>query len=266
MVMTQLDAQGDAFAEASELLAHGLAHRLHRLEPRAATGHMDAQTAGRAVVDPGEDRNLSIPESEAGLGVDAPHLVGPLGHDGAFVPLSLDRLRRHQLMLAHQAEHAPQRGAHAGQMQARPNLAVAFAVEGRLVNRAPDLAGELVIRVARLRAAPGGRTRRGLVAPPLVERRPRQAPRLEHPRGARSSVPWRPTGSGSSLRPPPQKRLLVLHAPDALPQQFVLHRQIGDDGLHPAALLVDQILLPDLEPLLAARQEGLAPLATVLLP
>ena len=159
--MAQLHAPGDALGEASELFAHRLAHRLQRLEPRAATGHVDAQAAGRAVADHGEDGKLSIPESEASRGVDAPHLVGPPGQDGSLVPLRLDRLRlplrRQQFVLAHQAQHAPQRRPHAGQPQPRPNLAVAFAVEGRGLDRAPDLPGELLIRVARLRAAPGGR-------------------------------------------------------------------------------------------------------------
>ena len=86
-----------------------------------------------------------------------------------------------QLMLAHQAEHAPQRRSHAGHAQPRPYLAVAFAMEGRGLDRAPDLADELLIAVARLRAAPGGHAGRGLPTAPLIERRPRQVPRLENP-------------------------------------------------------------------------------------
>ncbi|GIU75972.1 MAG: hypothetical protein KatS3mg004_3059 [Bryobacteraceae bacterium] len=65
--------------------------------------------------------------------------------------------------------------------QPRPHLAVALAVEGRFPDRAPGLADELLIAVARLRAAPSGQARRGMQAAPLIERRPRQAPSLQHP-------------------------------------------------------------------------------------
>ena len=72
---------------------------------------------------------------------------------------------------------------------------------------------------------------------------------------------WRPTGRGSHARPPPQRRLLILHAPDALTQELVLHGQLGNHRLHAPAVLVNQVLLPDLECLSATSQEGIAPLA-----
>ncbi len=50
MVMAESNAEGDALVEAAELFAHGLAHRLQRLEPRAAFGHMSALSIGRATV------------------------------------------------------------------------------------------------------------------------------------------------------------------------------------------------------------------------
>jgi len=50
-----------------------------------------------------------------------------------------------QLVLSHQAQHAPQGSAYAAEAQPRPHLAVAFAVEGRFLDRAPDLADELLI-------------------------------------------------------------------------------------------------------------------------
>lgn len=90
------------------------------------------------------------------------------------------------------------------------------------------LAGELLVRVVRLRAGLGSRGEAGWA------------------RLIRSTQP--------------QKRLLVLHAPNASRQQLVLHRQSGNHGPHPAVLLTEQILLPDLEPFLAGGQRGLAPL------
>jgi hypothetical protein len=73
-------------------------------------------------------------------------------------------------------------------------------------------------------------------------------------------VLWRPTGRGSHARPPPQKRLLVLHAPDPLAQELDLHGHFSDDKLHAPALLIDQVFLPDLECLSATSQERMTPL------
>jgi len=181
------------------------------------------------------------------------------------VALRLDRsrlpLRRQQVILTHQPQHAAHRGAHLAHPRPSPHLAVAFAMEGRLLDRAPDLGQGGFIAVSRLWAAPGRRPRAEGPPSPLVERRPRQAPRLQHPRGARTSDLWRPSGRGSSPRPPPQKRLLVLHAPDALAQQLVLHGHLGDDFLLPPALLVELGFLPGFERLRATSKEGVAPLA-----
>jgi hypothetical protein len=65
---------------------------------------------------------------------------------------------------------------------------------------------------------------------------------------------WRPSGSGSHARPPPQKRLHIFHAPDAHAQELVFHGQLSDDSLLSSALLVKQVLL-------SSRQEGVTPLA-----
>jgi len=72
---------------------------------------------------------------------------------------------------------------------------------------------------------------------------------------------WRPTGRGSHARPPPQRRLLILHAPDALAQELILHGQFGDDSLLSPALLVELGHWPGLERLSASRQQGATPLA-----
>jgi hypothetical protein len=191
-----------------------------------------------------------------------PHLVGPLGQDRAVLALGPNRLRlplrSQQAVLAHQPQHAPHRGVHLAHPQPRPHLAVAFAVEGRLLDGAPDLGQEVLIAEASLRDR-DGRAASGRGAADAARRRSTAAsPKPSAPEPARMAALWRPTGHGSSLRPPPQKRLLVLHAPDALTQELVLHGQFGDDRLHTPALLVHQVLLPDLESLSASRQGGVA--------
>lgn len=85
----------------------------------------------------------------------------------------------------------------------------------------------------------------GRVAEPIAKtsaRPPAAAvPRSSEPEPARGSVTWRSTGHGSSLQPPPARWLLVLHAQNAISQQFVVHRELVDRRRHPAPL-VDQIL------------------------
>jgi hypothetical protein len=114
-----------------------------------------------------------------------------------------------------------------------PTPWVALAVEGRLLDDARDLGQEGFIAVARFGAAAGRRPQAEGPPSPLVEGRPRQAPCPKHPRGARRTAPWTPTGHSSSIRPPPQKRLLVLYPPDALAQELIPYGQFGDDSLLP---------------------------------
>ena len=71
---------------------------------------------------------------------------------------------------------------------------------------------------------------------------------------------WRPSGCGSSVRPPPQNSFEIFNAPDALAQLLYLHGHLGNDMLHAAALLVELGFLPDYERLSASGQEGVAPL------
>jgi hypothetical protein len=169
-------------------------------------------------------------------------------------------LRRQQLLLAPQPQHTRLRIPHTSLPQRPPHLAVAFAGEGRLLDRLPDLAEELLIRVAYLRAAPQGKARRGLLAALMVERRPRQAPRLQHlslpvqtPRGGRPGAAHRfdlHRRKGFSYSMCRMRSL----------QQIAPHGKFGDDGVAAAAPLVDQVLLPDLESLLASCEEGVTPL------
>jgi hypothetical protein len=48
-------------------------------------------------------------------------------------------LGRQHAVLAHQPRHAPRRGVHVAHTQPGPRLAVAFAMEGRFLDGAPDL-------------------------------------------------------------------------------------------------------------------------------
>jgi len=109
----------------------------------------------------------------------------PLGHNRAFVVLRLDRLRlplrRRQMVGAHQPQHAPQRRAHLAHTQPGPHLAVAFATEGRFLDRATDFGQEIIIAAASLRATAGRRLQAEGRPALLVERRPWQAPRLQYP-------------------------------------------------------------------------------------
>ena len=59
MVVAQLQAGGDVWAECAEAGAHTLAQRLERLETRRAAGSVDAQARGRGVIDGDEDRGLA---------------------------------------------------------------------------------------------------------------------------------------------------------------------------------------------------------------
>ena len=152
--MPESDAASDVFCETTKLLMHRLADRFQRLKPRAALGDVNAQALRRGVIHHGEDGHPAFGQGEAHRGVDAPHRVGPLGQDRAVVALRLNRLRlplrRQQIVLAHQPQDAPHRGAHLAHPQPRPHLAVAFAMEGRLLDGAKDLGQELFIAVATL--------------------------------------------------------------------------------------------------------------------
>ena len=67
---------------------------------------------------------------------------------------------------------------HLAHPQPRPDLAVAFAMEGRLVDGAADLSQKLLIAVTSLRATFGGSTRGELAPALLIEGRAPQAPTL----------------------------------------------------------------------------------------
>jgi hypothetical protein len=73
------DAASYVFCKTTELFTHRLADRFQRLKPRAALGDVNAQAFRRGVIHHGEDGHTAFGQGEAHRGVDAPHLVGPLG-------------------------------------------------------------------------------------------------------------------------------------------------------------------------------------------
>jgi len=149
-----------------------LTNRLERLEPRAPLGDVDAQAFRRGVVHHGEYGHTAFVQGEANRGVDGLHRVGPLGQDRAVVALRLDRLRlplqRQQIVLAHQPQHPAHRRANFAHTKPRPHLAVAFTMEGQLLDGPPDLGQEVIIAVASLRAALGRRPQAEGPPVPLV--------------------------------------------------------------------------------------------------
>jgi hypothetical protein len=124
--------------------------------------------------------------------------------------------------------------------QPDPTLAVAFAMEGRLLAGAPDLDREFLATVASCWTAADKRLR--TQGPPalLAEARTWRVPCLQHPRGACESRPveaeWarllRATSHGESLE--------VIRAPGALAQQLVLHVQLSDDPPLPPASMASR--------------------------
>src|SRR5690348_3350494 len=113
-------------------LPDALADRLQRFEARCPDGGVDADAFGRAVID--SDKHGSLALAGPGRGqVGAPHLVHPVGDEGAIVaawpPRRADARGREQPLLAHQPQNAALGGAHPGQAQPSPPLAVTLAVE-----------------------------------------------------------------------------------------------------------------------------------------
>ena len=74
--------------------------------------------------------------------IRAPHLVDPLGCDGAIVSTRTTRgalaMRREQTILAAEAEHAAFGGAQSSQAQPRPDFAIALAVKGAVGQHLAD--------------------------------------------------------------------------------------------------------------------------------
>ena len=91
--------------------------RFERFEPGAAPGGMDADTFGVVVVNGNEDWDLPVGRPGRGH-VGAPHRVDGVGDDGAVMVARSTRLTDpagcQQGVLAHQPQHAAERGANTG--------------------------------------------------------------------------------------------------------------------------------------------------------
>ena len=129
-------AQGEPPAsvrrEAAEVLGEALRHRLQGGEAVAPIADVAPDYLAAVVIDGGEHPAHALLGGLHARAVGAPHEVGGVGGDAAVVldALALPRSPRgEQAVLAHQAQHAPPRGAHAADAQARPDHAVAFAGE-----------------------------------------------------------------------------------------------------------------------------------------
>ena len=263
VIVAQLQAAGDPLGEGAEAGAHALTERLERLEAGRAAGGVDAQAFGRGVIHRDEDRGLALAGQGRGQ-IGGPHLVDPLGADGAVVGLRAmrppDPAWRLETMLAGQAQDAPLGGADAGEAQPCPDLPIALTVE-RAVGQ--QLADRLDQRLRRASARAGLAGAAGLV------RRigdddtawPAMCPRPGSPAGRRKAGWWRARLGGSWPRPPPCQRAASLQALDLGLEQLGRHGQVTDLGLEAADLEVTAIGWPGLERRLAGRQEGVAPSA-----
>ena len=176
VVVAQLQAIRDALAEGAETGAHGLAQRLERLETRRAAGSVDAQALGRGVIDGDEDRGLALAGQGRGR-IGAPHLVDPLGADGAVVGLravpSPDPAGCEQVMVAHQPQDAALGGADTGEAQPRPDFPVAFTMEQPRGQQFADRRDQRRVRHGPDRTRPSPWARR-VVPPMTIQRGPRR--------------------------------------------------------------------------------------------
>ena len=119
VVVAQGEPRGDAGRVAPVVLPQPLAQRLQRLEARAGSRRVNADTLLRAVVDGDEDRGVALAGGEARGGVGSLHLVGTLGADRAVVvarpAAAPDPGRGEQTRFPHQPQHPALRSAHTGQ-------------------------------------------------------------------------------------------------------------------------------------------------------
>src|SRR5215218_5170408 len=104
VVVANGQTSGDLLRECCKVTPDALADWLQRLEARRPCGGVDTDTFGRAVVDGDEHRGLPLAGPGRGQ-VGAPHLVYPVGDDGAVVvawtPRRADTRGHEQPVFAH---------------------------------------------------------------------------------------------------------------------------------------------------------------------
>src|SRR3954454_23272327 len=205
VVVAQLQAGGDVLGERAAALAHRLLGRLERLEAVGAPAGMDADALGRAVVDGDEYRGLALAGHHRGQ-VGPPHQVDPLGRDRAVVgPRAVSTpgtLVRQQAVLTREPQDAAPAGADPRESQPRPQLTIALAVEGAVLQQPPDLPdqGRVRHRADRPRPPPLAAIRAAVA----VDGRPRDAPQARDPLDA--------VRLGGGGRAPPAHRPDLLRA------------------------------------------------------
>src|SRR3954467_3245272 len=104
VVVADGQTPGNVLRECCEVTPDTLADWLQRLETRRTGGGVDTDTFGRAVVD--GDEHGGLPLAGPGRGqIGAPHLVHPVGDDGAVMiawsPRRADARGREQPVFAH---------------------------------------------------------------------------------------------------------------------------------------------------------------------
>src|SRR5665647_1401450 len=252
-------AQGEPPAcvrgHAAELREQPLRDGLQRREAVAAFADVAADDLAVEVVDGREDPAHALLGGEHARTVGAPHDARGVGGDPAVVaraPTLAHAARREQAVLAHEAQDAPPRGAHASDAQARPDLAVALAAERRALEVVRDQGVELLVcdRGSRAPAGRRGAGRRG------VEGRARHAPDRAHALDAVGPAAGDGDRRALALRPPPGQRAGTL---DPRVQQLVLHGELADAAHGGVELALEGIALALLEPGVHAGQSLVFP-------
>ena len=83
VVMAELETISGVGLEAAEVLVDALTDRFEGFEARGAFHGMNADALGRTVIKGGKDSDLAIIERYRRRRINAPHLVRPVGGDGA---------------------------------------------------------------------------------------------------------------------------------------------------------------------------------------
>src|SRR3990172_8989270 len=186
---------------ATKVARESLSDRLECREPIADFGDVPAHALGMAVIHGAEGPHPAVLDRLDAHPVGAPHLVGLLGRDAAIVGIELalgPAMRREQLVLPHQPQHARTRDANARQAQPRPRLAMTLTHERRGRQIGADRLQEHLIADLGLRTAPLGPQRDHIAAlgdSLGVDRRARE---LEH--AAHALQPVAASGTRGDLR------------------------------------------------------------------
>src|SRR5438132_10875787 len=159
------ESAGDVLRETAEHLAHALPQRLERGPAIADLRGMPAHELVDAVIDGAEEPAPAVLLGVETRRVRAPHLIRARGGDRAGVRwIAIRRSqapRRQQVMHPHQPQDTLAAEGQSSVRQARPDLAVAFAMERARRAHRVDRLNDLGIAVRRLAPALGRDPYRG---------------------------------------------------------------------------------------------------------